>query len=141
MSKEKPKKKMGAPKKRPLSEQDFKDLDKMIKIHATLAEIAFFFGVSEDTIERRITEQYNETFAEYYKKTSQGGKMSLRRKQFELALAGNATMLIWLGKQYLKQNDKTQLSGDRENPIQLDANLVKQELEKVLNRKPKKEFK
>jgi len=30
----------------------------------------------------------------------------LKRKQVEVALAGNTTMLIWLGKQYLDQSDK-----------------------------------
>jgi hypothetical protein len=33
---------------------------------------------------------------------------SLRRKQVERALAGSDTMLIWLGKQRLGQNEKTE---------------------------------
>jgi hypothetical protein len=36
----------------------------------------------------------------------QKGRVALRSKQFELALAGNPTMLIWLGKQVLGQRDK-----------------------------------
>ena len=36
---------------------------------------------------------------------------SLRAKQFELAMLGNPTMLIWLGKQELGQTDRQQLSG------------------------------
>jgi hypothetical protein len=32
-------------------------------------------------------------------------KMSLRRAQLQLALNGNPTMLIWLGKQLLGQQD------------------------------------
>ena len=31
--------------------------------------------------------------------------MSLRRKQYELALEGDRTMLIWLGKQHLGQSE------------------------------------
>ena len=38
--------------------------------------------------------------------------MSLRRKQFETALAGNVTMMVWLGKQYLGQKDKTEITGE-----------------------------
>jgi hypothetical protein len=34
------------------------------------------------------------------------GKSSLKRKMFEIALKGNATMLIWLSKQYLGMRDK-----------------------------------
>ena len=36
-------------------------------------------------------------------------KTSLRRAQFELAMKGNPTMLIWLGKQYLGQNERTEV--------------------------------
>jgi hypothetical protein len=32
----------------------------------------------------------------------------LRRLQWKLARAGNATMLIWLGKQWLGQTDKVE---------------------------------
>ena len=40
------------------------------------------------------------------------GKMALRRKQFEVAMTGNsAAMLIWLGKNWLNQ---------QENPISED---------------------
>jgi hypothetical protein len=40
----------------------------------------------------------------------QAGFVSLRRKQYELAMAGNATMLIFLGKQYLGQADKREVA-------------------------------
>jgi hypothetical protein len=30
---------------------------------------------------------------------------SLKRKQFQVAMGGNVTMLIWLGKVYLKQRE------------------------------------
>jgi hypothetical protein len=35
---------------------------------------------------------------------------SIRRKQFEVAIKGNPTMLIWLGKQYLGQSDKNDVA-------------------------------
>ena len=44
------------------------------------------------------------TFSDAYKNKSQLGKSSLRRAQFKLA-EKNATMAIWLGKQYLDQKD------------------------------------
>jgi hypothetical protein len=31
---------------------------------------------------------------------------SLRRKQIQVAMSGNVTMLIWLGKQHLSQTDR-----------------------------------
>ena len=47
---------------------------------------------------------YGRTFADVYKEKRQGGKASLRRQQFKIAET-NATMAIWLGKQYLGQSD------------------------------------
>lgn len=44
------------------------------------------------------------TFADTYKSKSQVGKSSLRRAQWKLA-EKNASMAIWLGKQYLGQRD------------------------------------
>jgi hypothetical protein len=35
-------------------------------------------------------------------------KASIRRKQIAVGLAGNVTMLIWLGKQHLGQQDRLQ---------------------------------
>ena len=48
------------------------------------------------------------------------GRASLRRKQFEMALAGNTTMLIWTGKNILGQMDKlaTEHTGKDGGPIQ-----------------------
>jgi ubiquinone biosynthesis protein UbiJ len=39
-------------------------------------------------------------------------KPKLRKAQFDCALGGNATMLIWLGKQYLGQIDKQEMKVD-----------------------------
>jgi hypothetical protein len=44
-------------------------------------------------------------FLNAYKKGCADIKESLRRKQLDIAKAGNVTMLIWLGKQILGQRD------------------------------------
>jgi len=86
---------------------DFGMVDNLCNIQCTTEEIASVLNVSVDTLERRCKEEKEVTFAVYSAQKRQGGKMSLRRKQMELALAGDKTMLIWLGKQYLEQSDKT----------------------------------
>lgn len=58
------------------------------------------------------------SFAEYSDQKRAKGKLSLRRKQFQLALSGDRTMLIWLGKQYLGQVDKSELTGKNGGPIE-----------------------
>jgi hypothetical protein len=57
---------------------------------------------SKDTLERR--------FAAVIKKGRAQRNSSLRRKQFEVAMKGDRTMLIWLGKQYLEQRDKHEVA-------------------------------
>jgi len=91
---------------RPAKEINLVELDKLCAMQCTEAEIADWFDVSVDTIERRLIEKTDLTFAEYFKQKRGKGKVSLRRKQMQVALGGNPTMLIWLGKQYLEQKDK-----------------------------------
>ena len=92
---------------RPKIEVDFAEVDKLCQIQCTGEEIASFFGISYDTLERRCKEKFKVSLAEYIKEKSAKGKSSLRRMQWKAAMNGSVTMLIWLGKQYLGQADKT----------------------------------
>ena len=87
---------------------DWKEFKKLCAIQCTLAEISAWFECSEDTIELRCKEEKGMLFTDYYKKNSSSGKISLRRTQMKAAMDGNVTMLIWLGKQFLEQKDKTE---------------------------------
>jgi len=91
---------------RPLILIDWESFDKLCALHCTLVEISEWFNCSEDTIERAVKREKLLGFAEYFKRKSSKGKTSLRRAQYELAMKGNCTMLIWLGKQHLEQSDK-----------------------------------
>lgn len=62
--------------------------------------------IDYEVLVRAIKRKYRLTFKEYYAQKSVAGVASLRRKQFELAQAGDRTMLIWLGKQRLGQSEK-----------------------------------
>jgi hypothetical protein len=95
---------------RPRIEIDFKEFDKLCGLQCTLEEIAGWFNCSVDTIENRVKEVHGVTFSEYYSQKRSSGKISLRRKQYEAAMAGNTALLIWLGKQYLGQSDKQEQS-------------------------------
>jgi DNA-directed RNA polymerase specialized sigma24 family protein len=80
----------------------------LCRIQCKATEVAAFFGVSEDTIDRRLKEAHHIGFADFYKQHRKEGLVSLRRAQFQKALDGNPTMLIWMGKQMLGQRDKTE---------------------------------
>ena len=92
---------------RPRKEIDREQFEKLCGLQCTLNEIASYFHCSEDTVERWCKREFKESFAEAYKKRSGAGKISLRRAQFRLA-EKNASMAIWLGKQYLGQKDNAE---------------------------------
>ena len=96
--------KMGRPKKI-IDKEQFETLCEMQCIQT---EICSVLKVTEKTLIAWCKETYGDTFSNTIKRFSEGGKMSLRRKQLEVAINGNVTMLIWLGKQYLGQRDKTE---------------------------------
>lgn len=99
---------------RPRIEIDQVQFENLCGLQCTLEEIAYFFKCSEDTIERWCKRTYDAGFAEIYKKHSSRGIISLRRAQFKLA-ERNASMAIWLGKQYLGQKDRPEEFNDVED--------------------------
>jgi len=102
---------------RPKIELDWNRFAELCEHQDTLAGIAAAFDCSEDTIERRVQEHFGHTFADVSTDLRQVGKTSLRRKQYELAMAGNVRMLIHLGKHWLGQKGKP---GDEQaQPIHL----------------------
>ena len=101
------KKEVGRPKQ---FYPDMGSVEQLCRLNCTDAEIAAFFDVCLRTVERE--RQSNPEFNDAIEKGKSYGKLSLRRKQVELANEGNATMLIWLGKQYMGQSDKVALGGD-----------------------------
>ena len=90
---------------RPRKEIDWGIVETLCGLHCTRDEIAGALKISADTLEKRIRESYDLTFKAYFDQKSSNGKISLRRKQYEMAIAGDRVMLIWLGKQYLDQRD------------------------------------
>jgi len=90
---------------RPRIPIDYKAARRLAEIQCTIAEISQVLGVSDTKLKR------DAEFRTIYEKARDKGKTSLRRLQWKSARNGNVTMLIWLGKQYLSQSDKQELSG------------------------------
>ncbi len=85
---------------------DWEKVDNMCAIQCTGEEIAGVLDIDYDTLQRACKREKNLLFADYIGQKKSGGKMSLRRKQYSTAMAGNPTMLVWLGKNWLGQTDK-----------------------------------
>lgn len=74
------------------------EVELMAKIGSTDREIAEHFGIKEDTLRRN--------FADFLTKGRSELKQRLRQAQLRVAFDGNATMLIFLGKNLLGQADQ-----------------------------------
>ena len=90
------------PNRSPRIEVDLKRLEKLGTLCVTVGEAADVLGVSRSTLTRRLREP---VYRCAWNRGRVAVKIALRRKQIDLAMAGNVTMLIWLGKQLLGQKN------------------------------------
>jgi len=93
-----------------ISKQQFEAL---CAIQCTQEEILSVLDLSDKTLNSWCKTTYGKSFSDVFKEKRQGGKASLRRMQWKLA-EKNATMGIWLGKQYLGQKDKEEEDNSEE---------------------------
>lgn len=81
--------------------QQFVDL---CKIQCTITEIAHFFHITIDELNKQCQKSFGVPANIAQKEWQSEGKISLRRSQFKTAVdKGNPIMQIWLGKNYLDQ--------------------------------------
>ena len=90
------------------------DVYNLASIGCNDREIARWFDIDENTL------RYN--FSDIMEKGREDLKHSLRRAQIKVALSGNATMLIWLGKNILGQVDSP-LNSDENKPLPWNDDL------------------
>lgn len=91
---------------RPLKEIDADEVFDMAKDGCTQDEIADYFGCSQSVISERFRSDF-----ELGKASS---KTSLRRMQFDSARAGSVPMQMHLGKVYLGQTDRIDVTSKGE---------------------------
>ena len=103
---------------RPNKPINYKTLDGLCAIQCTEEECAAILDMSVDRLNKTLKEDGNGGFTEYFRIKSSNGKASLRRRQWAMA-EGNPTMAIWLGKQYLRQADKQELTGKDGGPMEI----------------------
>ena len=74
--------------------------------------MAYTLDCSERTIATLMQADPQTAFCISYKKGDRNARASLRREQQRLALKGDRTMLIWLGKQRLGQHDQVDVASN-----------------------------
>jgi hypothetical protein len=115
-----PKNKGGRPRK----EIDYTELDRLCALQASADECAANLGMSYDTFITRLKEDGFSGFTEYFQQKRVIGWTALRRKQYELAMAGSVPMNIWLGKQYLGQADKQEVKSEGKEERNMTVTFV-----------------
>ena len=81
-----------------------KQVEKLASYGLTNKEIAEALGYDDSTLKRKFEKNITKGKADL--------KQKLKRKQIAVAMQGNVSMLIWLGKQYLDQSEKVVETGD-----------------------------
>jgi hypothetical protein len=94
---------------RPKLDIDGEQVTRLARLHCTMQEMADFFGCHRETLRENFSSQIDKGRAE--------GNISLRRKQWQMAVEkGNVVMLIWLGKQMLGQRNEI-IESDSNTPL------------------------
>ena len=94
---------------RPKKQISEKQVTALARIGCTVAEIASIVDCKKRILELR--------FLPAIETGRVALSQSLKRKQVTMALKGDRTMLIWLGKQYLGQREKHEVSGPDGEPL------------------------
>jgi hypothetical protein len=84
-------------------------VERAASIGCSKEEVAAVLGIHRDTLHEHISR--NPEIQEALDHGSSKGRATLRRLQWKGAEEGNATMLVWLGKQLLGQRDSIAHTG------------------------------
>lgn len=112
---------------------NWEKVDELLTAGCTGGEIAAHFGIHPETLYDRTAKKYNKPFSEYSYEMRQKGDSLLRQAQFDKALGRNKdadnTMMVWLGKNRLKQSDQP-LENMIQNQIEDKFNKIMEHINK-----------
>lgn len=103
---------------RPLKVIDKEKFEELCELQCSMKEICQTLDVSDKTLSAWVKRTYGKKyFSEVFEQKRKRGFYRLRSAQYALALSGNTTMQIWLGRNWLGQTDKI-VTSDTEEDIQ-----------------------
>jgi len=101
---------------RPKKPIDWKEAEKLCVLQCSELEIADWFHVSVDTLARRLRDEKDTSFKEFFTSNRVGGKIALRRNLFKLSEKHPAAA-IFLAKNWLGMRDTQEITGAGGGPI------------------------
>jgi len=118
---------------RPRKIIDWAKVDEQLIYWATAKGICSKLGITDKTLEAACKRDHGISFSEYSEQKREIGKNYVRGKQFQVAMSGNVSMLIWLGKQWLGQTDKIEqkIEADVQTNVQLTPEQIVEVLQKL----------
>lgn len=121
---------------RPEKPIDWKKVEDLLLSGCTAKEIAPHFDMHVDSFYRRFNDQYDEDFTSYAATRRSQGHSLLKHAQIKKALAGNVTMLTFLGRVEMGQKEpETNTTNASPNDTLLDTLKAQQEKIKELEAK------
>ena len=85
---------------------DWELVAKWVTGGASGVQCAHQLGIAEKTLYGRVQVELRMHWSSFYDMYRARGDRMIHNKQFEIAMKGDRNMLMWLGKQRLKQSDK-----------------------------------
>lgn len=97
---------------RPKANIDWNKVARMLEAGCGGTEVAATLGIHPNTLYRVCEKENKVSFSDYSATKRASGDRLLRVKQFEIAMTGDKTMLVWLGKQRLGQAEKSEVKSE-----------------------------
>jgi hypothetical protein len=130
---------------RPFIEIDMEELATFMRLKPSLEDCAAFFKCSPDTIERRIKEHSDITFAEFREQNMVHTRFNLIRTAINKGLKGDNVMLIFCLKNLCGWKDKQPEEVDKtiinNGASQLSDEQLNQRIEEEINIEVEKRLK
>lgn len=96
---------------------DWNGVGKYLQAGCSGVEVAGLLGIHENTLYLRCKQDQQMDFVAFRAQKQAHGDGLLKTKQFESAMKGDKTMLVWLGKQRLGQTEKQQVETSGQQTI------------------------
>lgn len=95
---------------------DWQVVDSFLRAGCPTNEILSEIGCHRDTLYDRCIQEKGLYWSEYSAQVTSNGKARIRLKQYDVALSGNTTLLVHVGKYLLGQKEEKKQENDESGP-------------------------
>ena len=116
-----------------INEQEWEKIELFMKAGASQTKIAQSYGICENTLRSKFKERYGEDYQIVNASFNRTGEMLIEAKQFQKALEGHPTMLIYLGKVRCGQRETDEVPRLAPNQTEIDKDHLIMQLQNELS--------